>query len=90
MLTRLDVHAATNRASEDAAPAAARTAEATRLARDLANTPSSRKTPAWLAAQAAAAGRSGLDVKVRDEAALAADGFGGLLAVGSGSAGRRA
>ena len=43
------------------------TASATRLARDLANTPSSTKTPIWLAKQAVALGRtSGLEVRVRD------------------------
>ena len=61
-------------------------AAAVSLARDLVNTPSDVKTPAWLADQAvAAAGRSALAVRVRDEAELAAEGFGGLLAVGSGS-----
>jgi leucyl aminopeptidase len=74
----------------DALARGARTAEAVCLARDLANTPSSGKTPAWLADQAVAVGRrSGLDVTVWDEAALAAEGFGGLLAVGSGAAAKR-
>ena len=64
------------------------TAESTRFARDLTNTPSSVKTPAWFAGQvvAAAAGRSGLTVSVREPDQLAADGFGGILAVGGGSA----
>ena len=52
VLTRVDVHAATNRANQDAARAAERTAAATHLARDLANTPSNEKDPAWLADQA--------------------------------------
>ena len=73
-----------------AGPALARaetTAAAVWLARDLANTPSAEKTPAWLAARAKqVARRSGLDVKVWDEAALRAEGFGGILAVGAGSA----
>jgi leucyl aminopeptidase len=61
-------------------------AAAVALARDLVNTPSDIKTPAWLAGQAvAAAARSGLRIRVRDEAELAADGFGGILAVGAGS-----
>jgi leucyl aminopeptidase len=63
------------------------TAEATYLARDLTNTPSQEKSPAWFAGQVtrAAAKRSGLTVKVRDPERLAAEGFGGILAVGGGS-----
>jgi leucyl aminopeptidase len=62
-------------------------ATATRLARDLANTPSSTKTPAWLGKQATGlARRSGIDVRVRDEKELRAGGFGGIVAVGMGSA----
>lgn len=62
-------------------------AGATRLARDLANTPSNIKTPQWLADRAVAvAGRSGLEIDVWDADRLAAGGFGGLLAVGGGSA----
>lgn len=62
-------------------------AEAVALARDLANTPSAIKTPGWLADQAAAvAAASGLTVTVAAEDELAARGFGGLLAVGAGSA----
>ena len=86
VLTRVDVHAATNRANEAAVEAAARTAQATHLARDLANTPSNEKDPAWLAAQARGlARRSGLDVRIRAEKELAAEGWGGVLGVGSGS-----
>jgi leucyl aminopeptidase len=73
----------------EAALATARaTAEATRFARDLTNTPSMRKNPAWFAAQVSrAAGRHRqLTVQVRDRRALAAEGFGGILAVGGGSA----
>jgi leucyl aminopeptidase len=63
------------------------TARATRFARDLANTPSSTKTPAWLARQATGlARRSGLEVTVREPAQLRAEGFGGVIAVGMGSA----
>jgi leucyl aminopeptidase len=66
---------------------AAVVAGAVALARDLVNMPSLRKTPEWLAGQAAAvAGRRGLDVRVRDEEELASEGFGGILAVGAGSA----
>src|SRR5262249_41057981 len=46
-----------------------------------------RKAPAGLAAEAArAAAASGLTVRVREPAELAAEGFGGILAVGAGSA----
>ncbi|HEY6793488.1 MAG TPA: M17 family peptidase N-terminal domain-containing protein, partial [Kineosporiaceae bacterium] len=59
---------------------------ATARARDLAATPSNVKTPAWLADRAAEyAADAGLEITVWDESALAADGFGGLLAVGAGS-----
>ena len=62
------------------------TAAAVCLARDLANNPSDEKDPAWLAerARGIAAG-AGLGVRVWDEAALAAEGFNGILAVGAGS-----
>lgn len=60
---------------------------ATWLARDLVHTPSNIKDPVWLADQARSVAReSGLDVRVRDERQLAADGFGGIVAVGMGSA----
>jgi leucyl aminopeptidase len=64
------------------------TAQTTRFARDLTNTPSSRKSPEWLAGQitAAAAEYPGLNIRVREPAQLAAEGFGGILAVGGGSA----
>ncbi len=56
------------------------------LARELATTPSNEKDPAWMAARATElAGVTGLDVTVWDEKKLAADGFGGILAVGKGS-----
>ncbi len=56
-------------------------------ARALATTPSNLKNPAWLADQAREiAAVSGLDVKVWDEHDLAAEGFGGLVAVGKASA----
>ncbi|MCW3816234.1 leucyl aminopeptidase family protein [Micromonospora sp. DR5-3] len=64
------------------------TAEMTRLARDLTNTPSSTKNPGWFAAQVAeaAADRPDLHLRVRGPEELAAEGFGGILAVGGGSA----
>jgi leucyl aminopeptidase len=71
----------------DAIAAARTVAGAVALARDLTNTPSGRKTPAWLADQAVAvAAAAGLTVRVWDADELAAQGFGGLIAVGSGSA----
>jgi leucyl aminopeptidase len=68
--------------------AARATAEATVLARDLTNMPSSVKNPAWFAARIdrEVAGTPGLTVAVRDQDWLAAEGFGGVLAVGGGSA----
>ncbi len=61
---------------------------ATGVARDLANTPSGSKDPAWLAGTAArlASTVPGLRATVRDEQWLAEHGFGGVLAVGGGSA----
>jgi leucyl aminopeptidase len=60
--------------------------EAVSLARDLANTPSMEKSPDWLAGRAREVGEAaGLTVTVRDEKALAAEGFGGVVAVGAGS-----
>ena len=62
------------------------TAASTMLARDLINMPSEEKTPAWLAAQAVrAVAGTGVEVSVRDEKALLAEGFGGLIGVGMGS-----
>jgi leucyl aminopeptidase len=72
---------------EDAAHRAGVLAAATGLARDLANTPSNVKDPAWLAKMATrTAGRApGVDAVVRDHHWLTEHGFGGLLAVGGGS-----
>ena len=62
-------------------------AAATVWARDLANTRSGEKTPAWLAAQAARAMTPlGVEVLERDVKWLTDEGFGGVLAVGGGSA----
>jgi leucyl aminopeptidase len=61
-------------------------ARAVALARDLANMPSALKSPEWLAAEAVRiAAVSGLSVRVTEPGELAAEGFGGLLGVGSGS-----
>ncbi|AOS61753.1 leucyl aminopeptidase [Actinoalloteichus hymeniacidonis] len=67
---------------------AATLASATSLARDLANAPSNVKNPGWLAEQAltASAVHPDLHVVARDEHWLAEQGFGGVLAVGGGSA----
>ncbi len=63
-----------------------RHAAATVTARNLANTPSSVKDPAWMVARAReVADRADLRIEVWDAGRLAADGFGGLLAVGAGS-----
>ncbi|MEV0311575.1 leucyl aminopeptidase [Nonomuraea fuscirosea] len=70
-------------ADEAAVRRAAEVAGAVALARDLANTPSSVKDPSWLAERAA---ETGVPVEVWDEERLRADGFGGILAVGKGSA----
>ena len=59
-------------------------ARAVATARDLVNTPALTKSPAWLAERAVAL-LPDLAVRVRDEAELAAEGFGGLVAVGQGS-----
>ncbi|MEU4194675.1 leucyl aminopeptidase family protein [Kribbella sp. NPDC026611] len=56
------------------------------VARQLAITPSNEKDPAWLAARSTElAAATGLEATVWDEKQLAAEGFGGILAVGSGS-----
>jgi leucyl aminopeptidase len=57
-------------------------------ARDLVNTPSNTKTPAWLADRAAErfTGRPHVTVTVLGPDELRAGGFGGVLAVGGGSA----
>ncbi|MBB4929872.1 leucyl aminopeptidase [Lipingzhangella halophila] len=61
-------------------------ANATALARDLTNTPSSRKDPEWLVSRAGAiAGEAGLDISVWNERELERDGFGAILGVGGGS-----
>ena len=62
-------------------------ADAVWLVRDLVNTPPNDLYPAELAARGAAAGeKAGLSVEILDEKGLAAGGFGGILAVGGGSA----
>lgn len=74
-------------AETDVVERAVRRAVATLVARNLANTPSNIKNPAWVARQArTAATRSGLELRIWNERALRHEGFGGLLAVGGGSA----
>lgn len=62
--------------------------DATNFARDLTNTPSLIKTPEWFAQQVIerADGVPGIGINVRDPGQLADEGFGGILAVGGGSA----
>ncbi|RFU22982.1 leucyl aminopeptidase family protein [Geodermatophilus marinus] len=78
--------------ADPAVLAAARAGEVTgrsvAWARDLVNTPSSTKDPAWLADQAVArlAGLAHVTVTVLGPDELRAGGFGGVLAVGGGSA----
>ncbi|HUZ53566.1 MAG TPA: leucyl aminopeptidase [Streptosporangiaceae bacterium] len=61
-------------------------ATAVALARDLTNTPSVRKSPQWLAdAASKVAAEEGLGIRVWTDHELANSGFGGLVAVGSGS-----
>ena len=70
---------------EDVVRRAVVVARATLLARDLTNTPSLVKSPQWLADRAAELAPA-VKVRVRDERELAEEGFGGILAVGQGSA----
>ncbi|PZG42643.1 leucyl aminopeptidase [Spongiactinospora gelatinilytica] len=57
------------------------------IARDLANTPASVKTPAWLAERAVEhTADQGVTVRVWSPQELREGGFGGILAVGQGSA----
>lgn len=72
--------------SDDAVRRGLAAARATNLARDLANTRSSTKGPAWLAAQATRlAGRTNVSSQVWSEADLRREGFAAILAVGSGA-----
>ena len=71
----------------DALQLALTTARAVWLARDLTNLPPDVATPEWMAAQSrAVAEQAGLEITVLDQAELLREGFGGLTAVGSGSA----
>ncbi|MGK5672517.1 leucyl aminopeptidase family protein [Micromonospora sp. URMC 106] len=89
-LAGVDVVVADPDAYATAVEAARTTARMTRLARDLTNTPSSIKNPEWFAGQVAVAAADvdvpDLHLRVRGPEELAAEGFGGILAVGAGSA----
>jgi leucyl aminopeptidase len=84
LLTLTEASAAAARAAVARSRAVA---DAVMLARDLTNTPSVQKSPSWFADRVtrAAARRTGVNVSVLDEVALAEAGFGGVLAVGQGS-----
>ncbi|HEY5019217.1 MAG TPA: leucyl aminopeptidase [Streptosporangiaceae bacterium] len=74
-------------AAAAAAARAAAIATAVGLARDLTNLPSQVKSPQWLAEEAVAATADrGVQARIWSPAELAEAGFGGILAVGSGSA----
>ena len=82
-----DLPAATEATIEAAIGAATTAATAVGLARDLTNTPSIRKSPQWLADTASqVAAEAGLAVRIWADEELAGSGFGGLMAVGAGSA----
>ncbi|HEX3707521.1 MAG TPA: leucyl aminopeptidase [Mycobacteriales bacterium] len=66
---------------------ASATVAAVRVARDLANQPSLEKTPEWLAQRAQEeCSAAGVSVRVLTDSELEAAGFGGIAAVGRGSA----
>jgi leucyl aminopeptidase len=86
-IERLEIVAAGGDAALEAALAAGRVrAAATNLARDLSNEPANSLHPADLAAaaQRAVEGK-GVRVAVKEEAELAAEGFGGIVGVGQGA-----
>ncbi|MFG3709719.1 leucyl aminopeptidase family protein [Micromonospora sp. NPDC047730] len=89
-LAGVDVVVADPDAHARAVAAAGTTARMTRFARDLTNTPSSVKNPEWFAGQVALAAAEvdvpDLHLRVRGPEELSAEGFGGILAVGGGSA----
>src|ERR1700678_3962794 len=73
--------------ADDPISTAATVAAAVALARDLTNTPSGVKSPQWLAQAAIeVAGQAGLSVRIWTGDELADAGFGGIVAVGAGSA----
>jgi leucyl aminopeptidase len=85
--TEVSLLVGTAAAPAQAVDEAATITAAVALARDLSNTPSAVKSPQWLAdAALRVAAEQGLAAKVWSEHELAEAGFGGILAVGSGSA----
>lgn len=87
-LVAVDVVVADPDAHREVVEMARTTARMTRLARDLTNAPSSLKNPQWFAEQVETAvdGEPDLHLRVWQPDQLAAEGFGGILAVGGGSA----
>ena len=87
-LRRVTVAAPVRDEADGAVTRSRTVAEAVWLARDLTNTPSMRKSPKWFADRVvqAAGRRAGVTVRVHTRADLVAAGFGGILAVGAGSA----
>src|SRR4051812_25461630 len=86
-LTRATLAVSDPEAAEPVMVRARATAAAVHLARDLANPPSLEKSPEWMADRAVQlAAEHGLDAQVWDVDRLRRDGFGGILAVGRGSA----
>ena len=82
-----DVELILHTAQDDAVSRAKILAEAMMLVRDLVNTAPADMVPADLAAAAEqVAAAHGVGIQVLDEHELAKDGFGGILAVGMGSA----
>lgn len=73
---------------KDAVARAARIASGVTLARDWINAPANQLYPETFSAEAAAAvkGLKNVSIEVLDDAALAKGGYGGILAVGGGSA----
>ena len=84
-LTRITVVVAKPAALSASLERAVLVTKAVAAARDLVNTPALEKSPTWLAAQAKAL-LKGLPVTIRDERQLRAEGWGGVIAVGMGSA----
>ena len=86
-LAKVTIGAAADAPAKAALKHAKAVSDAICLARDLVNTPPNDLYPSTFADRAAAAATAaGLDVEVLDERALKRGRFGGILAVGSGSA----
>ena len=86
-LTKITIAAVSDAAAKSALKHAKAITDAMYFVRDLVNTPPNDLYPATFADRAAAAATAaGLDVEVLDERGLKRAKFGGILAVGSGSA----